>query len=146
MNRVFLSGISAIAGGAIVHVTEKEAMNQLKEKNDEYKRLVVSGFDGYVKPIVTNYLLNLESSLKAEGANCSFHVMQSNGGVSGIANICKKPVGTALSGLAAGVIGAANVGVNAGYPDCISLDMGGTSTDVALIKNGKAIYVDFNYL
>ena len=40
MNRVFLSGISAIAGGAIVHVTEKETMNQLKEKNDEYKRLV----------------------------------------------------------------------------------------------------------
>lgn len=105
----------------------------------EYKRLVVSGFDGYVKPIVTNYLLNLESTLKAEGANCSFHVMQSNGGVSGISNICKKPVGTALSGLAAGVIGAANVGLNAGHPNCISLDMGGTSTDVALIKNGKAI-------
>ena len=40
MNRVFLSGISAIAGGAIVHVTDKESMNQLKEKNDEYKRLV----------------------------------------------------------------------------------------------------------
>jgi alanyl-tRNA synthetase len=40
MNRVFLSGISAIAGGAIVHVTEKETMNQLKGKNDEYKRLV----------------------------------------------------------------------------------------------------------
>ena len=45
------------------------------------KRLVVSGFDGYVKPIVTNYLNNLESSLEKDGANCSFHVMQSNGGV-----------------------------------------------------------------
>ena len=40
MNRVFLSSISAIAGGAIVHITEKETMNQLKGKNDEYKRLV----------------------------------------------------------------------------------------------------------
>ena len=40
MNRVFLSGISAIAGGAIVHITEKETMNQLKGKNDEYKRLI----------------------------------------------------------------------------------------------------------
>ena len=88
---------------------------------------------------MTNYLNNLESSLEKDGANCSFHVMQSNGGVSGITNICKKPVGTALSGLAAGVIGAANVGLNAGYPDCISLDMGGTSTDVALIKDGQAI-------
>ena len=113
--------------------------SEILPRKREYKRLVVSGFDGYVKPIVTNYLHNLESSLENDGANCSFHVMQSNGGVSGITNICKKPVGTALSGLAAGVIGAANVGLNAGYPDCISLDMGGTSTDVALIKDGQAI-------
>jgi len=113
--------------------------SEILPRKREYKRLVVSGFDGYVKPIVTNYLNNLESSLEKDGANCSFHVMQSNGGVSGITNICKKPVGTALSGLAAGVIGAANVGLNAGYPDCISLDMGGTSTDVALIKDGQAI-------
>ena len=113
--------------------------SEVLPRKREYKRLVVTGFDGYVKPIVTNYLINLESSLKKDGANCPFHVMQSNGGVSGINNICQKPVGTALSGLAAGVIGAANVGLNAGYPDCISLDMGGTSTDVALIKDGKAI-------
>ena len=113
--------------------------SEILPRKREYKRLVVSGFDGYVKPVVTNYLHNLESSLENDGANCSFHVMQSNGGVSGITNICKKPVGTALSGLAAGVIGAANVGLNAGYPDCISLDMGGTSTDVALIKDGQAI-------
>jgi len=113
--------------------------SEILPRKREYKRLVVSGFDGYVKPIVTNYLNNLESSLEKDGANCSFHVMQSNGGVSGITNICKKPVGTALSGLAAGVIGAANVGLNAGYPNCISLDMGGTSTDVALIKDGQAI-------
>lgn len=113
--------------------------SEVLPRKREYKRLVVSGFDGYVKPIVTNYLMNLETSLKNSGANCPFHVMQSNGGVSGINNICLKPVGTALSGLAAGVIGAANVGLNAGYPDCISLDMGGTSTDVSLIKDGKAI-------
>ena len=50
MNRVFLSGISAIAGGAIVHATEKEAMNQLKEKNDEYKRLF-----GDETPLSKNY-------------------------------------------------------------------------------------------
>ena len=87
--------------------------SEILPRKREYKRLVVSGFDGYVKPIVTNYLNNLESSLEKDGANCSFHVMQSNGGVSGITNICKKPVGTALSGLAAGVIGAANVGLNA---------------------------------
>ena len=113
--------------------------SEVLPRKREYKRLVVTGFDGYVKPIVTNYLFNLQESLSKDGATCPFHVMQSNGGVSGINNVCKKPVGTALSGLAAGVIGAANVGLNAGHPDCISLDMGGTSTDVALIKDGKAI-------
>ena len=113
--------------------------SEVLPKRREYKRMVVSGFDGYVKPLVTEYLLNLESNFTTRSKDFVFHVMQSHGGVSGIKNICQKPVGTALSGLAAGVIGAANVGKEAGYPDCISLDMGGTSTDVALIKKGKAL-------
>nr|XP_061799978.1 putative D-/L-hydantoinase subunit A [Nerophis lumbriciformis] len=65
--------------------------------------------------------------------------MQSHGGVGGVDNVIERPVGTVLSGLAAGVIGAANVGATAGYPNCISLDMGGTSTDVALIRGGQAL-------
>ncbi len=105
----------------------------------EYRRLVVSGFDGYVKPVVSSYLRGLVNKVAAAGVSGPLHVMQSHGGVGGVDNIMERPVNTVLSGLAAGVIGAANVGASAGFPDCISLDMGGTSTDVALIRGGRAI-------
>ena len=105
----------------------------------EYRRLVVAGFDGYVKPVVTNYLNELSDSLDAASVAAPLHVMQSHGGVGGVENVIERPVGTVLSGLAAGVIGAANVGASSGYPDCISLDMGGTSTDVALIRAGQPL-------
>ncbi len=105
----------------------------------EYNRLVVAGFDGYVKPVVTDYLNELVGELQQAGINTGMHVMQSHGGVGGVENVIERPVGTVLSGLAAGVIGAANVGAAAGYPNCISLDMGGTSTDVALIRDGRPL-------
>lgn len=105
----------------------------------EYRRLVVAGFDGYVKPVVTNYLNELIDKLDAAKVDAPLHVMQSHGGVGGVENVIERPVGTVLSGLAAGVIGAANVGASAGFPDCISLDMGGTSTDVALIRGGQPL-------
>ncbi len=105
----------------------------------EYRRLVVSGFDGYVKPVVTNYLQGLLRELGKAGVRAPLHVMQSHGGVGGVGNVIERPVGTVLSGLAAGVIGAANMGASAGCPDCISIDMGGTSTDVALIRGGRAL-------
>jgi N-methylhydantoinase A/oxoprolinase/acetone carboxylase beta subunit len=105
----------------------------------EYRRLVAAGFDGYVKPIVTNYLAALQGSMSAAGVDAPLHIMLSHGGVAGVGNVVERPVRTVLSGLAAGVIGAAHVGATAGCPDCISLDMGGTSTDVALIRGGRAL-------
>ena len=105
----------------------------------EYRRLVVAGFDGYVKPVVTDYLNELVGELREANIEAPLHVMQSHGGVGGVDNVIERPVGTVLSGLAAGVIGAANVGDSAGFPNCISLDMGGTSTDVALIRHGQAL-------
>ncbi len=105
----------------------------------EYRRLVASGFDGYVKPIVTNYLAGLKNAMAADKVEAPLHIMLSHGGIAGTDNVIERPVRTVLSGLAAGVIGAAQVGAAAGCPDCISLDMGGTSTDVALIRGGKAL-------
>ena len=105
----------------------------------EYRRLVVSGFDAYVKPVVTRYLQGIERELRDAGIRAPLQVMQSNGGISGVGTIIERPVRTVLSGLAAGVIGAAQVGIEAGHPDCISLDMGGTSADVALIRGGRPV-------
>jgi N-methylhydantoinase A len=113
--------------------------SEVLPRRREYRRLVVTGFDGYVKPVVTNYLNELVTELKSAKIDAPLHVMQSHGGVGGVDNVIQRPVGTVLSGLAAGVIGAANVGASAGFPDCISLDMGGTSTDVALIRGGQPL-------
>jgi len=113
--------------------------SEVLPRRREYRRLVVSGFDAYVKPVVSRYIKTLAERLAAEAYSGPLHVMQSNGGVAGVDTIMQRPVRTVLSGLAAGVIGAAHVGEAAGYPDCISLDMGGTSADVALIREGRPV-------
>ena len=105
----------------------------------EYRRLVVAGFDAYVKPVVATYLEDLVSNLDSVGVPAPLQVMQSNGGIAGAQAVIERPIGTVLSGLAAGVIGAAEAGRRAGYNSCISLDMGGTSADVALIRDGRPI-------
>src|SRR5205085_6948844 len=66
------------------------------------------------------------------------HMTQSNGGVIGFETAAAMPVRTVLSGPSTGVIGAQAVGRAAGFTDLITFDMGGTSTDVALLKNGEA--------
>jgi len=105
----------------------------------EYRRLVVAGFDAYVKPVVTSYLKELSAALQDSGIRSPLQVMQSHGGVGGVDTVIERPIGTVLSGLAAGVIGAAEAARVAGIDAAISLDMGGTSADVALIREGRPI-------
>ena len=62
----------------------------------EYRRLVVSGFDGYVKPVVTNYLNELVSELSSAEVSSPLQLMQSDGGVGGVENVIERPVGTVL--------------------------------------------------
>src|SRR2546428_1105845 len=63
--------------------------------------------------------------------------MQSSGGVASAADIVKKPITTALSGPAAGALGSAVIAEMAGFPDVVTLDAGGTSTDLCLIEGAK---------
>jgi len=105
----------------------------------EYARLVATGFDGYVKPVMSRYVSDLAVRLQQAGCGAPLQVMQSNGGVGGVEDVIERPIRTVLSGLAAGVLGAADVGRRSGFPDCMSLDMGGTSADVALIRGGAPI-------
>jgi N-methylhydantoinase A len=93
----------------------------------EYERTSTVVVNSYVGPIMAQYLGELEKSL-GQG----LRVMQSSGGSITARMASEQPVRTILSGPAGGVVGAFYTGVQAGYPDIITLDMGGTSTDVSL--------------
>jgi N-methylhydantoinase A len=103
----------------------------------EYERSVATAFDAYVKPTVGRYLENLEAGLKAAGIGCPFQVMQSRGGLTSALVARRRPVRLLLSGPAAGVIGAGVVGASAGARNIISIDIGGTSADIALVSDHK---------
>ena len=93
----------------------------------EYERTSTVVMNSYVGPVMARYLNELENSLGSE-----LRVMQSSGGSITARMAAEQPVRTVLSGPAGGVVGAFHTGVVAGYPDLITLDMGGTSTDVSL--------------
>jgi N-methylhydantoinase A len=95
----------------------------------EYERASTVTLEAYVRPKVSRYLQNLERELPAE---CTLRVMKSDGGIVSAERASQQAIQTALSGPAAGVIGAFHIAKLAGYDQIITLDMGGTSTDVAL--------------
>jgi N-methylhydantoinase A len=103
----------------------------------EYERTVVTAFDAYVKPVVNRYLANLDAGLRAADVPAPLQIMQSRGGLAGSVTACQRPVRMFLSGPAAGVIGAQITGSKAGLRDLITVDVGGTSSDIALIQNGE---------
>lgn len=95
----------------------------------EYERASTVALEAYVRPVMNHYISQLEQQLPE---NCALRIMKSDGGVMGAERIKERAVNTALSGPAAGVIGAFHLAQLAGYDHIITLDMGGTSTDVAL--------------
>ncbi|MGQ9508585.1 MAG: hydantoinase/oxoprolinase family protein [Thermodesulfobacteriota bacterium] len=100
-----------------------------------YDRVSTTVLNSYVGPILRSYLTNLLRRLKAVGFQGVLLIMQSNGGVISPENAMERPVATLLSGPAGGpVAGIAYTSVQ-GFKDCITVDMGGTSFDAALIKN-----------
>ncbi len=103
----------------------------------EYERSVTTLVDAFVKPSVATYVERLASQLAERvGAGVPFFVMKSNGGVTSADQIARKPITTVLSGPAAGALGAAAVTHAAGFDEVVTLDGGGTSTDVAVIHSG----------
>ena len=93
----------------------------------EYERTSTVVVNSYVGPVMARYLTQLESAL-----GHGLRIMQSSGGSITASLAADQPVRTILSGPAGGVVGAFYTGIQAGYPDIITLDMGGTSTDVSL--------------
>jgi len=107
----------------------------------EYERASTVALEAYVRPVVSQYLHRLERNLQHEtmeglAEDITLRIMKSDGGLMSVERAQERAVHTALSGPAAGVIGAFHVARLAGYEDVISLDMGGTSTDVSLCPGG----------
>ncbi|TNC12795.1 hydantoinase/oxoprolinase family protein [Methylobacterium terricola] len=103
----------------------------------EFERTSTTVLNAYLQPVVGSYLGKLDRALDSEGFEGRFHIVQSNGGVMSTATARRLPVRTALSGPAAGVIAAAAIAQEAGFPNVITGDLGGTSFDVSLVVEGE---------
>jgi len=105
----------------------------------EYERTCATAFDAYIKPIVARYLENLEAGLARAGVSAPLQVMQSRGGLMSSAIARRRPVRLFLSGPAGGVVGGLEAGRMAGFDNLITVDIGGTSCDIALISDGAPL-------
>ncbi|WP_088283119.1 hydantoinase/oxoprolinase family protein [Kineosporia sp. A_224] len=103
----------------------------------EYERTLTTVANSYVRPTVGRYLTNLEAALRGKGISGSLHVLRSDGGLAGVGAATAAPVQLLMSGPAGGVSGASWVARQSGYSDLLTFDMGGTSTDVALVQDGQ---------
>jgi N-methylhydantoinase A len=102
----------------------------------EYERGTTAAINGYVQPIIDRYLRKLAAELHAEGYARELLIMQGNGGTMSVDVAARHAVSTLMSGPAAGVKAAAYTALAAGYRNVISCDMGGTSFDVGVIRDG----------
>lgn len=117
----------------------------------EFERTSTTVVNAYLVPVMSGYLAEIERIAEAHSASCAgrpkartrarsasrVRILQSNGGVLSAAAASGEPVRTILSGPAGGVLGARYVAQTAGYGHIITLDMGGTSTDVALLSGER---------
>src|SRR4051794_15864233 len=113
------------------------ASHELAPEVREYERASTTVVDAYLAPLIDGALGRLAGAAAAAGLPEPL-VMASSGGLLPLAEAAAHPARIVLSGPAAGVVGAARVAAASGFPEAISFDMGGTSTDVALIAGGRA--------
>ncbi|WP_431941949.1 hydantoinase/oxoprolinase family protein [Nocardia grenadensis] len=100
----------------------------------EYERTITTVANAAVQPQVARYVANLENQLRGSGVDGKLSILRSDGGLVSASVAADSPVNLLLSGPAGGVTGAAWVAEQAGFPDFLTFDMGGTSTDVALVQ------------
>ncbi|MGH8137526.1 MAG: hydantoinase/oxoprolinase family protein [Steroidobacteraceae bacterium] len=103
----------------------------------EYERTVTTVANSYVRPRVAGYIANLQAKIASTAKDVKLHILRSDGGLAGTAAAEEYPVNLLMSGPAGGVTGALWVAQRAGFPNLLTVDVGGTSTDVALIQNGQ---------
>ncbi|MBW4090388.1 MAG: hydantoinase/oxoprolinase family protein [Proteobacteria bacterium] len=102
----------------------------------EFERISTTVVNAYLGPVMHGYIGRLGARLAGLGLRVAPHITQSNGGVIGFDRASRQAVRTVLSGPSTGVVAAQAIGGMAGIADLITFDMGGTSTDVALLRGG----------
>jgi N-methylhydantoinase A len=115
--------------------------HQILPEFREYERATTVLVNAYLQPVMESYLKHLEQrTMKSHhsGKRARIFVMQSSGGITALQTAAQQPVRTVLSGPAGGVVGAASVAARSGFQRLITFDMGGTSTDVALVDGRPA--------
>jgi N-methylhydantoinase A len=112
------------------------AAHQVISEYREYERGTAGAVNAAVQPILDRYIQRLQNELTKEGFGHDLLVMQGNGGTVGSRSVTRMAVNTVMSGPASGVMAAAHVGRIANILNMITYDMGGTSSDVALIEKG----------
>ncbi|MFN7224403.1 MAG: hydantoinase/oxoprolinase family protein [Paracoccaceae bacterium] len=109
-----------------------EVVNTIRE----YERFSTAAMNAYIGPKVAHYLDNLQRRLRDAGVTAFVRIMQSNGGVTTVEQASRNPVGLLLSGPAGGVIGGRWTGEACHQRDIITIDIGGTSADISVIRDG----------
>lgn len=109
--------------------------SQVLPEMREYERTLTTVANSYVQPQVSRYLSSLSGKLRAAGVDGPLYVLRSDGGLASARVATDNPVSLLLSGPAGGVAGAVWVAEQAGFRDFLTFDMGGTSTDVALVQD-----------
>ena len=102
----------------------------------EFERLSTTVVNAFLGPVMKRFVTRLDTCLREAGIPVPVHLTQSNGGVIGVETAAAHPVRTLLSGPSTGVVAAQEIARRAGFENVITLDAGGTSSDVALLENG----------
>jgi N-methylhydantoinase A len=113
------------------------ASHEISREWREYERSNTVAMNAYVQPIIRRYFSRLEAALAAQGVDCPYYAMQSNGGIATFAQAIQRPLTLVESGPAGGVAGAARIGSELGQADVLYLDVGGTTAKCSLIRNGR---------
>ena len=109
--------------------------SEIVAEHREYERFSTNALNAYVQPPMARYLASLGTRLREAGFSGSLYIMSSSGGVMSMETAMQRPVQTLFSGPAGGVVGSIEAARSSGFRNLISYDMGGTSTDVCLIRD-----------
>lgn len=139
----YINGTNEVKAAAIAKEifgdTPISVSSEVVPEMQEYERTETTVMNSYVRPEMSTYVKNLQAALKQRmGDDVLLSLLRSDGGLASGRAAAESPVNMLMSGPAGGVTGAIYFCSRAGFSDILTFDMGGTSTDVALIQNSKA--------